>query len=54
MEYIKGINLFNDISNNQRKKKGSRSSTPFEIQKNLTKKTLKNHLKDLSQIPKEL
>lgn len=38
MEYIKGINLFNDISNNQRKKKGSRSSTPLKFKKNLTKK----------------
>ena len=41
MEYIKGINLFNDISNNQRKKKGSRSSTPFEIQKNFDQKNFK-------------
>ena len=41
MEYIKGINLFNDISNNQRKKKGSRSSTPFEIQKKFDQKNFK-------------
>ena len=41
MEYIKGINLFNDISNNQRKKKVSRSSTPFEIQKKFDQKNFK-------------
>ena len=41
MEYIKGINLFNDLSSHQGKKKGSRSSTPFKIQKKFDEKKFK-------------
>ena len=37
----KGINLFNDLSSLQGKKKGSRSSTPFKIQKMFDEKKFK-------------
>ena len=41
MEYIKGINLFNGISGSKKKKKESKSSTPFKSQKKFEEKKYK-------------
>ena len=42
MEYIKGINLFNRLSNIPNKKKESKSSTPFKSQKKFEEKRYSN------------